>query len=87
MAVEQTVDEMEVAGAAAAGADSKIAGQLRLRAGGESSRLLVARMDPVDRAIGAQGVGDPIEGIAGDAVNSANPGGLQSFDQKISDSA
>ena len=44
MAVEQAVDQVQVARPAAAGADRELAGQLRLGAGGERRHLLVAHM-------------------------------------------
>ena len=48
VAVVQAVDQVQVAGPAAAGADGELAGDLRLGAGGERGRLLVAHMHPAD---------------------------------------
>ena len=48
VAVEQAVDQVQVARAAAAGADRELAGEMGLGAGRESRRLLVAGMHPVD---------------------------------------
>ena len=53
MAIEQAVDEMQVAGPAAAGADGERPGHLRLGAGGEARHLLVAHMHPADAASSA----------------------------------
>ena len=50
MAVEETVDEMQVARAAAAGADGEAARDMGVGAGGESGDLLVAQVQPFDAA-------------------------------------
>ncbi len=51
MAIEQAVDEMQIARPAAAGADGELAGQMRLGAGREGGDLLVADVDPLDLAL------------------------------------
>ena len=48
VAIEQAVDEMEVAGTAAAGADGELTRQMRLGTRRESRDLLVPDMDPLD---------------------------------------
>ncbi|MNR16118.1 hypothetical protein D3C85_1326910 [compost metagenome] len=48
VAIEQTVDQMQVAGPAAPGADGQLAGQVRFGARREGGGLLVAGVDPVD---------------------------------------
>ena len=85
MALEQTVDKMEVAGPTASGADGEGARQVRFGAGGEGGGLLVPGVDPFDRSVGAQRVGDAVERIPGDAVNPADAGGLEGFDKKVGD--
>ena len=50
VAIEQAVDEMEVAGAAASRADGEFAGDMRVGAGGERRDLLMADMQPLDPA-------------------------------------
>jgi hypothetical protein len=44
VAIEQAVDEMQVAGSAAAGTDRELAGQMRFGAGREGGYLLVPRL-------------------------------------------
>jgi len=48
LAVEQAVDQVEVARPAASGADRELAGEMGFGAGGEGRGLLVAHVDPVD---------------------------------------
>ncbi len=47
LAIEQAVDEMQIAGAAAAGADGEVAGEMRVGAGGEGGDLFVAHVQPL----------------------------------------
>ena len=67
--VEQTVDEVQVARPAAAGADRELAGQMRLGAGRERRDLLVPDMDPLDLALPADGVGQAVQAVADNAVD------------------
>ena len=48
VAIEQTVDQMQIARTAAAGANRELAGEMRLGAGREGGALLVPHMDPLD---------------------------------------
>jgi hypothetical protein len=51
MAVEQTVDEVQIARPAAPGTNGEGARQMRVRAGGESGDLLVPEVYPLDLAL------------------------------------
>jgi hypothetical protein len=46
VAVEQTIDEMQVAGPAAAGADRELAGEMGFASGGKRRDFLVPDMNP-----------------------------------------
>ncbi len=83
MTVEQAVDEVEVAGAAASGADGELAGEVRLGASGEGGGLLVAGVDPVDPAVGAERVGDAVEAVADHPVDPLHPDPRQNLDDEI----
>ena len=61
MAVEEAVDEMQVAGTAACGADGERAGKMRVGAGGECGDFFVAHVDPLQGAVSAQRVGKAVE--------------------------
>ncbi len=69
VAVEQAVDEVKVARAAAARAHRQFAGRGRLGPGGEGPRLFMTDMHPVDRAQSTQTVVDRVEAISRDAPN------------------
>src|SRR5262249_19670551 len=70
VAVEQTVDEMEIARPAAAGAPRELTREMGFATGGERRALLVPDMNPFDLALPAQRVGEPVEAVTDDAVNA-----------------
>src|SRR6516162_10022476 len=70
VAVEETVDEMQIAGPAAAGANRELTREMGFARGGKRCDLLVPDMDPFDLALLAQRVGEPVETVADDAVNA-----------------
>src|SRR5215467_6174799 len=70
VAVEETVDEMEIAGSAAAGADCELTREVGFARGGKRCDLLVPDMNPFDLALLAQRVGEPVETVADDAINA-----------------
>jgi hypothetical protein len=61
MAVEQPVDEVQIAGPAAASANGEFTGQMRFGAGREGCDLLVADVDPLNLGLSSQSVGKPVE--------------------------
>src|SRR5208282_2564989 len=85
--VEQPVDQVQVARAAAAGADGKLAGQMRLGARGEGGDLLVADMQPLDLSLTANGVGQAVKAVADDAVDALDAGGCENLGELISNSS
>ena len=85
MAVEQAVDEVQIARPAAAGADRELAGQMRLGAGREGRDLLVPDMDPFDLALSADRVGEAVEAVADDAVDPLDAGRGEGLRELISD--
>ena len=54
VAIEEAVDEVQIARAAAAGADGELARQMRLGARRERGDLLVPDMNPLDLALPAK---------------------------------
>ena len=74
MAVEQTVDEVQIARPAAPGTDGERAGEMRLGAGRESRHLLMPDMHPVDLLLPADRIGDPVQAVADDAVDALDAG-------------
>ena len=69
VAVEQAVDEVQIARPAAAGADRELTRQMRLGAGREGGDLLVPDMDPLDLPLAAYRVRQAVQAVADDAVN------------------
>src|SRR6516164_6473657 len=74
VSIKQTVDQMQVARTATAGANGERAGQMSLGAGGKGGGLLVPGMNPFDVAALAQRIGDPIETVAIVFNDPANTG-------------
>src|ERR1700733_7981577 len=70
MAVEQAVDEVQIARAATAGAHRERPGQVGLGAGGEGTDFLVPDMDPFDLALPAQRVRQSVQAVANDAIDA-----------------
>ena len=61
VAVVEPVDQVQVARAAAAGADGETPSEVRLGASGEGRSLLVSHVDPSELVLSPDGVGDPVE--------------------------
>jgi hypothetical protein len=81
--VVQAVDQVQVAGAAAAGAGHEPTGQLGFPAGGERSRLLVPHLHPVDAVVAADGVHHRVEAVADHPLHPPHPGGEQDLDKLV----
>ena len=85
LGVEEPVDEVEVAGSAAAGADREFTGQGGLAAGGEGSGLLVADVNPFELRVHAEGIGESVERISRDAVDALDSAGDEGIDDVSGD--
>jgi hypothetical protein len=75
VAIEEAIDQMQIAGAAASGADRKAAGEMRLSACRECRDFLVADVHPFDLALPTQRVGETVEAIADDSIDPLDIGG------------
>jgi hypothetical protein len=69
VAVEQAIDEVQIAGPATASANGELAGQMRLRASREGGDFLVPDMDPFDFTLSSQGVSKAVKAIADNAID------------------
>src|ERR1700735_2291212 len=87
MAVEQSVDQMQIARSAAAGAHREIAGQMRFGARREGGHLFVPDVPPLDVSAAAYDVGQAVEAIADDAEYALHSGRHQGIYELISDSS
>ena len=83
MAIEQAVDEVQIAGSAAPRADGELAGQMRLGAGREGGDFFVPDVDPFDLALAADRVGQTVQAVADDAVDALDAGGREGFGELI----
>ncbi len=70
MTIEETVDEMQVTGTTASGADREPIRQMRFRASSKSRRFLVPHVDPLDLFMFADGIRESIERISRQAVDT-----------------
>ena len=70
MAVEQAIDQVQVARPATAGAHRQFARGRRFGACGKGRHFFVAHMHPLDAVHGTQGVGEAIEAVAGQAPDA-----------------
>jgi hypothetical protein len=74
VAVEKSVDQMQIARPAASGAYGQCAGQMRFGAGRECSNLFMPHMKPRDLGLAAQRIGQPIQAVADDAIDPLDAG-------------
>jgi len=87
VAVEQTIDQVQVAGTATSGADRETTCDMRIRAGRERGDFLVPDMQPLNAAMAAQGIGEAIEAVAHDSIDTLDTGGGEGFDHLVCNSA
>src|SRR5713226_5243122 len=85
VAVVEAVDQVQVARATGTRTDSERAGEVGLGPGCEGRRLLVTNMHPLDLALAAKCIGQPVQAIADDAVNPLDAGGFKGFGELICD--
>jgi len=62
---------MQIAWPTAAGADPKLPGEMRL--GASSCDFLMSHVNPLDLALVAEGVSQPIQAVAHNAISPLNP--------------
>src|SRR5260370_6915690 len=84
LTTEQAIDQVQIARAAAPGADTKLSRQVRLGTGRESRALLVPHMHPFYLALASDRVGQPIQAVADDAIYPLHAGGSEGFCKLIS---
>src|SRR5580658_5604060 len=77
LAIEQPVNQMQIARTAAAGADRKASGEMGFCSRCESGSLFVPHVDPVNRLSPSQSVGEGVERVADNAINPLRAGLLK----------
>jgi hypothetical protein len=86
LAIEQSVDEMQIAGSAASRTNGKVAGKMSLGAGRESGNLFVTHVEPLDFALASNRIGEAVQAIADDSVYPFNSGDREGFGKLIRNS-
>jgi hypothetical protein len=84
VAVEQAINEVQIAGPAAAGTHGKFAGQMCLGARRKGGDFLDPDMHPFDLPLPPNGVGQAIQAVADDAVGPLNADCGEGFHKLIS---
>jgi hypothetical protein len=74
VSIIESVDEVQIARAAASRTDSQLASELRLGPGRKSRRLFVADMNPLDLAAAMKRVGHRVEAVTHEPVNPLDAG-------------
>ncbi len=85
VAIEEAVDQVQVARPAAAGADRERVGQMRLRTRRERGDLLIADMHPFDLALAPDRVGQAVQAVADNPVHPLDTDRSQGFSELVSD--
>ena len=83
VAVEQPIDQVQIAGTTTAGADGEGTGEVGFGAGSEGGDLLVPDVHPLDLALAAQRVGQTVQTVADDAVDALDTGCREGFGELI----
>src|SRR5207248_2789699 len=83
VAIEESVDQVQITWPATAGADRQFARQMRLGARGESGDLLVSDVHPLDLSLAADRIGQTIQAIADDAVDALDAGRREGLGELI----
>jgi len=85
VAVEQAIDEMQIPGPAAAGADSELTRQMRFGTRRECCDFLVPHVDPFDFTVASHGVGQTVQAVAHNAIDAFDAGRREGFCELIGD--
>jgi hypothetical protein len=83
--VVQALDKVGVAGAAASSAYGKSAGHLGFGCCGECGGFFVADVHSVDVIVSADGIGDRVEAVSDETVDSLDAGGREGVDELFGD--
>ena len=84
MTIEQAIDQVQIAMPAAPGTDGELTGQMRLGACRESGDFFVLNMCPLNLAVAADGIGNAVEAVADNAIDTLHTRCGQGFRELIS---
>ena len=80
--IVKSIDQMQIARAATPRADCEAAGQMRFRTGGERGRFFVSHVHPLDSFLFANRIGNSVEGVTTDSVDSLHSGLREGLDEQ-----
>jgi hypothetical protein len=83
MSIEESIDEVKTAGAAAAAADREFPAELSLGTRSKRRSFFVTDMDPFEVSIYSQSIRHRIQAVTNDAINSFDTNSNKSADQLI----
>jgi hypothetical protein len=72
--IVKSIDQMQISRAATSGTNRETSGEMRFRAGGERSRFFVPHVNPFHALLFTNRIGDAVEGVATNAVDSFHSG-------------
>jgi hypothetical protein len=84
MTIEEAVDEVKIAWTTTASAHSDPSREMGLRSGSKRRYLFMPHMQPFDLLILPDDVGQSVQGIADNAVNTLHAGPHQGFNEYLS---
>jgi hypothetical protein len=85
VAVEQAVDQMQIARTAASRANGESSGDSGFGTGGEGCHFLMANVHPGNFSKSSQTVVEPVQAVSGDAPNPLDAGIGEGLNQQIRD--
>src|SRR6202162_2982200 len=83
MAVVEPIDQMQITGTATASADRQTPCEMRFRSSSKRRRLFMPYVNPLNSFAYANRIRDPVERVAGNAVDSRNPCFRQHIHQQV----
>jgi len=86
IAIEQTIDQMQIPGPAASSAHCKFVSQMRFGTGRERRYLLMTNVDPLNLRLATNGISQAVKAVSDDAINSLYTRRNKRFNKLISNS-
>jgi hypothetical protein len=81
--VVESVDQVQISGTATAGANRQPAREMGIRTRGKGCRFLMPQMNPIQLFGGSNRIGNAVERVAGNTVNSPDSRSGQNVHQQV----
>ena len=85
LAIVEPINQVEIARTTASRAHCNLPGQVALCPGGKGSRFFVAYVHPLDLLVAPDRIGDAVQRVAGDTINTLDAGLGQRLDKDFRD--